>query len=437
MKKITAFLLATMMILSSAACMAYADEAAQEHEPVTLTYWLPCNDLESDAAECTGVIAVAKAFMEKYPWITLDMIPISGNSDESNAKVQMAAAANNMPDLLSFSLGYINQWAGTGILMNLDEIAADLQKNYATGALDAVNANVDGYWAIPYTSECQGWGYNTEILAKYNLEVPETFDDFLNVCKVLTENGEKAIAHGATDIWAIWGYHALFCQYGIDPELCAKIQAGEEDIYTNEAYRKTLARIQEIAETGAYGDAVSYTSNDEAEASFINGDAAIYNFATSFISELEESEHADSFVFSYGPQFPDSIHDETVGMRVFGWCCYVGSGVEKDKDKVDAVKLWFEYLTSAEGTQGLWDAGTIPGTDLSFIDTSDMSGLMKSVFAALNDSTVYSVSDQCVSWYDASFKAPYRNAVTAIITGSTDIDGAMQFMEDWQSSFVG
>ena len=33
MKKIIAFLLATMMILSSAACMAYADEAAQEHEP--------------------------------------------------------------------------------------------------------------------------------------------------------------------------------------------------------------------------------------------------------------------------------------------------------------------------------------------------------------------------------------------------------------------
>lgn len=465
MKKVFALLLAATMLVSVVACAAKnadtapapasqaaaepakeeaaaqaepsAEPVTEEHEPVTIEYWLPCNDLDEDPAECKGVISVARAFQEKYPWITIEMVPISGNSDESNAKVQMAAAANNMPDLLSFSLGYVNQWANTGIIMELSDIASEIQGNYATGALDDVNSRVDGYWAVPYTSECQGWAYNTEILAKYGLEVPHTFDDFLNVCNVLLENGEVPVAHGATDIWAIWGYHALFCQYGVTPELCESIQNGETDIYTCEPYRKTLARIQEIANTGAYGDAVSYTSNDEAEAKFLNGEAAVYNFATSFVSELEESPYADNFVFDYGPQFPDSEHDETVGMRVFGWCNYVGSKVADDPAKLEAIKLWLNYLTGAEGTQLLWEAGTIPGTDLSVVDTSSMDSLMKSVFESLNDGSVYSVSDQCVSWYDASFKAPYRNAVTAIITGAADIDGAMQMMKDWQTSFVG
>lgn len=35
----------------------------------------------------------------------------------------------------------------------------------------------------------------------------------------------------------------------------------------------------------------------------------------------------------------------------------------------------------------------------------------------------YSVPRPLPAWFDASVKAPYRNAVTAIITGATDIDG--------------
>ena len=111
----------------------------------------------------------------------------------------------------------------------------------------------------------------------------------------------------------------------MDKALCEKLSAKEEDFYTCEPFRKTLARIQEIAETGAYGDAVSYTSDAEAKAAFINGDAAMYCFATSFVSELDASEHADKFVFNFGPQFSDSIHDQTVGLRTYGWNCYVGS----------------------------------------------------------------------------------------------------------------
>ena len=121
-------------------------------------------------------------------------------------------------------------------------------------------------------------------------------------------------------------------------------------------------------------------------------------------------------------------------MRVYGWCNYVGSCVEKDPAKLEAVKLWLDYLTGEEGTQVLWAAGTIPATNMSVVDMSDQNPFMQSVFAALGDGNVKSVSDQCVAWYDASIKAPYRNAVTAMITGAADIDGAMQLLEDWQNT---
>ena len=104
MKKMIALLLAAMLLLSLAACASTADpapaadaapaetaettSAAEEapaaetdaEAPITLSYWLPCNDLEDGAAEQKGVIATARAFMEKYPNITLDLVPIGGNS---------------------------------------------------------------------------------------------------------------------------------------------------------------------------------------------------------------------------------------------------------------------------------------------------------------------------------------------------------------------
>mgnify|MGYP001152709281 CR=1 FL=1 len=226
---------------------------------------------------------------------------------------------------------------------------------------------------------------------------------------------------------------AFFCWDSHEERLRPVLAQLAQLRHTCEPFRKTLARIQEIAETGAYGDAVSYTSDAEAKAAFINGDAAMYCFATSFVSELDASEHADKFVFNFGPQFSDSIHDQTVGLRTYGWNCYVGSCVENDPAKLEAVKLWLNFLTSGEGTEVLWSAGTIPATDLSYVDRSTLDPFMATIFDAIA-SDAYSVPDLCQAWFDASVKAPYRNAVTAIITGATDIDGAMQFVADWQAS---
>ncbi len=413
-----------------------ASESKKGAEVVTLEYWLPADDVDTQL-ECKGVIAVIKEFMKKNPDIKIEMIPIGQNSDENNAKIQMAAAANNLPDLFSFSYSWVKDLANTGVIMELSEIATKIRNNYTSDALEFTNDGFGGYWAIPYTTEVQGWAFNTDYLNKYNLTVPHTFDEFINVMRVLVANGENAIAHGATDIWAIWGYHALFCQHGVDKKMVDDLSTGKLDFYSNQNFRKTLAYIQKIAETGAYGDAVRYTSNNEAEAAFINGDAAAYNFATSFVSELEASEHNESFVFSYGPQFVDSLHpDKTVGLRVFGWDCYVGSRVEKDPAKIEAVSRWLEYLTSEEGTRVLWENGTIPATDLSSVDMSDRSSFMQSVFAAIADSNVYSVPDLCVGWFDPSVKVPYRTAVTSIITGALTIDEAMGLLRDWQRTFA-
>ena len=122
-------------------------------------------------------------------------------------------------------------------------------------------------------------------------------------------------------------------------------------------------------------DAVACTSNDEAKASFQSGDAAMYRFAASFISEPYASEHADQFAFNFGSRFPDSIVDKTVGLRTCGWNVYADSCAEQDEARPAAAREWICFLTSGDGTAAPWEGGAIPSADLSYVqpETPDPS----------------------------------------------------------------
>jgi ABC-type glycerol-3-phosphate transport system substrate-binding protein len=62
--------------------------------------------------------------------------------------------------------------------MELSDIVDKISDNYTSDAIEFTNSAVDGYWAIPYTTEVQGWAFNTEILDKYNLDVPRRLTNF-------------------------------------------------------------------------------------------------------------------------------------------------------------------------------------------------------------------------------------------------------------------
>lgn len=473
MKKLIAFLLAIVMVLILAACAAQkaeqpavSDAAAEpaadqnqtqedaaasetpaaQDEPVELEVWVCADSLELQDTNNDGVVEYgmgtefseyAARFMETHPNVTINVIPIGANADEYNSKFSMAAAADNLPDIVYTAAGWIKEWAPAGVITDLSGMVDEIAPNFKTDAIEVANAAVDGTWCIPMKAETQGWFYNTKILAEHGLEVPETFEEFLNVCKVLTEDGTLAIAHGATDVWAVWGYYSLFCQNGVDKELCEKLSSGEEDFFTCEPFRKTLEEIKQIADTGAYGENCAYMSNNEARSLFLNGDAAMYGNGSFSINDFASSDVANDVVFSFGPQFADKVYEGTVGMRVYGWSLLCGSRVGKSEAKLAAVKDLFKFITSEEGGAIAFKSGTIPAADPTAAAASSGGTTVEtSIFEALASEDVYTVPDMCQEWFDASIKVPFRTAVTAVLSGTATIDQAMQLLADWQSSYV-
>ncbi|MEL7659037.1 MAG: extracellular solute-binding protein, partial [Bacillota bacterium] len=76
-----------------------------------------------------------------------------------------------------------------------------------------------------------GWGilYNKSIFEQYNLQAPKTFDEFMAVCKTLSDNGIQPIFHNSADAWhdAYW-LDAVTAMIGIeDPTVYGKLNSGE------------------------------------------------------------------------------------------------------------------------------------------------------------------------------------------------------------------
>ena len=58
-------------------------------------------------------------------------------------------------------------------------------KTYAVGAVESTSGII----------------YNKEIFERYGLSVPQTYQDFLNICKTLKSKGIDPIGVGGSDLW--------------------------------------------------------------------------------------------------------------------------------------------------------------------------------------------------------------------------------------------
>jgi raffinose/stachyose/melibiose transport system substrate-binding protein len=67
-------------------------------------------------------------------------------------------------------------------------------------------------YGIPIFGVTHGVYYHKDIFKKYNLTPPQTWDEFIAVCKILKENKENVFAQGAMDEWTL--YEVVFSGLG-------------------------------------------------------------------------------------------------------------------------------------------------------------------------------------------------------------------------------
>ena len=153
------------------------------------------------------------------------------------------------------------------------------------------------YWEALYV--------NTDVMARYGLAVPQTFEQLLAACMILNQNGVTPIANALCE----WSEIVLDCaalcgapaeQYGQQASL-----EGAKDV------------LMTLAQVGAFGSDPWNMSDMDAESKFLSGEAAM-RIDADILSHLIAPERADNVQVVNLPAKDGQARGAVVGTPAFG-----------------------------------------------------------------------------------------------------------------------
>lgn len=369
----------------------------------------------------------AKHLTDTYPNVEIDW-QLNSTHDDHRTKIKLQAQSNDMPDMFWESMENIPELVELGVLAPIDEAIEDV--NFVAGATDNVKFD-DHVYGMIYKNDIMGFWYNKDLLASVGYEtIPTEWDDFIAMIKALREAGITPIAHGGTDVWAIWAYNLFFYRYGFSDYKDAFLN-GEIKWAETEALIKPFERICEMAEAGAYDETITTQGNDFALNTFLAGEAAIYNTGSWSIAKMAASDIADKIDFSWGPFFPDGIEDQKIGLKEYTNAYWFSSRALEDEAKKAILFDGIRYFYSTEFTND------ILVDTLQRMPAIPYTGSGEKISDLLNMALEYVADDYkadiqvCVSIPDSSFQQPFWNAITSCANGYMTAEEAAASMDEW------
>lgn len=228
----------------------------------------------SDGASKEFFEQAAAAFHEENPNITVEL----SSADNANYKqeINVKLASNDAPDIyFAWSGVYAEKFAVGGRALDLTSYVKD-----NTEWSDHIIANQFGpftfdgkIYGIPLIMDGKAFYYNKDIFEELNLEVPETWEEFMEVLNTLKGTDYIPISLGNQEDWATGHYMTTLNQRMVSAEVLAKDYALEGD-FSDSAYIEALDRLMDL--TPYFTPEFNSTSYDTGISDFINGKAAIY-----------------------------------------------------------------------------------------------------------------------------------------------------------------
>lgn len=206
MRRTTSRLLRGIAVLSAVtlgatACGGSGDDAQQEKvsasdidaalkEGGSITVWAWEPTLKSVAAD----------FQKKYPKVKVNLVGDRSGDKHYTALSNAVSAEKGVPDVAQVEYFAVNQYALAKGLTDLAPFgAAELKDKYTPGPWNAVSEG-DAVYGLPMDSGPMAMFYNKRVFDKYKIEVPTTWDEFVDAARDLHKADPKVyIANDAGD----------------------------------------------------------------------------------------------------------------------------------------------------------------------------------------------------------------------------------------------
>ena len=257
-----------MLAACSAAAPEYGTEQTQEQEQIVLHLF----HYQGEAEEAYG--HVIAAYEKAHPNVKIKSEFL--NSENYNSTLDARIAVQDCPDLIGVHpgyaqalplarAGYLADLSGQPCLENVRESDAE------TGSL------AGSIYAAPTDLTYICTFYNADIFAQYDLPVPTTWQEFLDVCRKLKDEGITPLSVCYKDAWiqSLIPY-ALSATtiYRENPDFDREMADGTRH-FDGAEWKKTFEMLKTLIDSGYVTENFLQTTYDQQLRAFADGRAAM------------------------------------------------------------------------------------------------------------------------------------------------------------------
>ncbi len=297
------------------------------------------------------------------------------SNEQYKEKIKVLASSNQLPDVgLTWAAGFMQPYVQGNKFAVLDDVLeGDLGESFIAGTTEAFS--VDGKtYGLPLELNIAPIYYNKKIFEQYNLEVPETFDEFKNVVTTLSENGITPITVGNKEPWtgSMWYMYLADRIGGPDTITNAINRTGT---FEDPSLIQAAEEIQNLVDLNAFVKGYNGLSNEEAKGPFMNNQAGMYLMGTWELPNYTTNEDVpQEFRESIGFfKFP-TVEGGKGDINSFVGGPGVGLFVSENSQVQQEAKDFVKYFVQKWGERSVTDAGVIPATkvDTAALDLPQM-----------------------------------------------------------------
>lgn len=284
---------------------------------------------------------VLTMFNQEYPNISVDYqhYNLSSYSEILQKKIAMGEKL----DVIGINAFELFKYGNQDALVDLG--GEKFLRNYKTEIRSEIQkiSNSKEY-AVSYSAEYFGIWYNKILFEKYNLKVPENYNEFLEVCETFRENDVDPIVIGARDSEvASYVYLLRIIQFMDDKDWQLKLKTGEMN-FTEGALFHTFVETEDLIKNRyisedsiglTYHQAFDYFKNAKA-AMLIAPDRSLNMVKEDF----EKVCNPGVFIIPYAD---DKSESKTTANYLTALI-----GISNDSQNVEEARLLLEFLSRPE-----------------------------------------------------------------------------------------
>lgn len=405
-KRLLSVLLATTMVMGM-------PMVCKAEDKVKLTFY--CNAvLSNDTPD------IIEAFNEEYPNIEVEYVELPSDATKKNQTLStILQAQDDSMDVFMIDTTWPMSYTSSGWLESLDDVVTDEEKDgYVEGAISACTVN-DQLMALPVFVDAGVLLYRQDLLEKYDLEVPTTWDELIEDAKTISA-GEDGVS-GFVSSWK--QYENLTCgalefikDYGgdiVDNDGNTKIGSEESG--------KGIQKMREMIEEGVTESGITGYTVPDAAAIFNSGNAAFFRAWPSNYVEAN-NEEVSSVVGNVGvttlPEGTDGSYSCLGGWHV---------AVSSFSSHKEEAKLFAKFFSSEKANKiRALAGGNLPAVKSVYDDEEVKEA--RPYFEYLKPCAENAVPRPKTAYYEEVSSA-VQQGISEVLAGTTSVEDAQSVMQ--------